>query len=129
MDDRRLSNLGTGIGLVFGGALGLLVGVILGTDIVSPLSYGTGGGIIVGALAGRLVRANRGEDAFAVRVVGGCATVGLLVGAGVGGVSAWSVDASLTSGAAIGAGAGIVHGLVVGGLLLSTLDRAATVTE
>ncbi|WP_302080412.1 hypothetical protein [Salinibaculum rarum] len=123
MDDRRASNLGTGLGLVFGGAIGMLVGLVVGTDLVSPLSYGTGGGIIVGALAGRLVRANRGEDDFAVRVAGGCATVGLFVGAGVGSVGAWAVDASLTMGAAIGAGAGIGHGLAVGSLLLSTLDR------
>jgi len=127
MDDRRPSNLGTGIGLVFGGVVGVLVGVLLGTGLVSPLSYGTGGGIIVGALAGRLVRANSGEDDFAVRVAGGTATVGLFVGAGVGSVGAWSVDASLTTGVAIGAGAGIVHGLVVGSLLLSTLGRAEPV--
>lgn len=126
MDDRRLSNLGTGIGLVFGSALGTLVGVFSG-DLVTPLSYGLGGGIIVGALAGRLVRANTGESDFAVRVVGGSATVGLLVGVAVGSVGSWSADAATSTGALVGAGTGLVHGLLVGGLLLATARKQAEI--
>lgn len=119
MDDRRLSNLGTGIGLVFGTLLGALANVLFGTAPLSALSYGTGGGIVVGALAGRLARANTGEDDFAVRVAGGSAVVGLLVGAGVGTVGAWSVGASLGTGTAVGGVAGLGHGLVVGIVLLT----------
>ena len=126
MDERQLSSLATGIGLVFGSALGTLSAVVFGAELFSAASYGTGGGIVVGALVGRLVRANRGEDNFRVRAVGGAGTVGLLVGAGVGSVGAWAVDAPLSKGAGLGAGVGLVHGLLVGALLFVTLDRATT---
>jgi hypothetical protein len=117
MDDRRISNLGTGLGLVFGTAVGALASILTG-EIVPSVSYGLGGGIIVGALAGRLIRANTGEDQFRVRAVGGSATVGLFVGAAVGAVGAWTVDVSAGTGAAVGAAVGLFHGLVVGALLL-----------
>lgn len=122
MDERQLSSLATGIGLVFGSAFGTLVGVVLGTELFSAASYGTGGGIVVGALVGRLLSANRGEDDFRVRVIGGAATVGLLVGVAVGTVGAWAVDAPLSNGAGLGAGVGLVHGLVVGTLVFAAVE-------
>jgi hypothetical protein len=125
MDDRRISNLGTGVGLVFGTLVGAPASILTG-EVLSSLSYGLGGGIIVGALAGRLVRANTGKSEFGVRVVGGSGTVGAVVGAGVGAVGAWSVDIPATTGTLLGSGVGLLHGLLVGVLLLVTVSRELT---
>ncbi len=122
MDERQLSSLATGIGLVFGSALGTLAGVVLGADLLSAASYGTGGGIIVGALVGRLLTANRGEDEFRVRVIGGAGAVGLAVGVAVGAIGAWTLDAPPANGVALGAGIGLLHGLVVGALVFGTVE-------
>jgi hypothetical protein len=122
-DDRSLSTLGVGIGLVLGSAVGALVGALLGIEVASLVGYGTGGGLVVGAVAGRLIEANRGEDQFQVRALGGSAAIGLLVGASVGTVGAWSLDATLLTGLGVGAGAGLLHGFVVAAILLATLRR------
>lgn len=122
-DGVSLPVLGVAVGLVLGSAVGTLGALATGVAVPSLVGYGTGGGLVVGGFAGKLVAVNRGEDRFDVRAAGGGGAIGLVVGAGVGGLAAWSLDASLVAGSLAGAAAGLGHGLLVGGVLLATVRR------
>ncbi|MHB9286276.1 hypothetical protein ACKVMT_04460 [Halobacteriales archaeon Cl-PHB] len=105
-------------GLVLGAGLGAVAGILNGVDFALTIGYGVGGGIVVGAFAGRLVRANRGQSHLPLRIVGGAVVLGVVVGAFVGTVAAWGFDESMLKGLGVGAGLGVVHGLLLGGVLL-----------
>lgn len=121
--DRPLSGVGLVVGAVFGGVAGAVLAGLFGTGFLALFGYGMAGGTVVGTLAGRLVAANSGEEQFAVRVVGGNGAVGLLVGAPVGVLGAWALDANLLAGLASGTVAGLSHGVAVGIVLLSARGR------
>lgn len=122
-DPVSLSTLGVAVGLVLGSSVGTLVALAAGVEVPSLLGYGTGGGLVVGGFSGRLVEVNRGENRFGTRAVGGSGAIGLLVGAGVGGLVAWVLAGNLILGIGVGALAGLGHGLLVGSILLVRIRR------
>lgn len=120
-----LSALGTGIGLAVGASLGVAAATAFAQPLPGVTGYGTGGGLVVGAAAGRLAEANLGQQHLGIRLVGGAMALGLLVGAPTGGLVAWVAEVSILPAVTVGAGVGIVHGLVVGvALHLVARDRA-----
>ncbi len=123
MSDRTSdpTTLGAGIGLVFGAGLGTILGSLFSLSIGATTGYGVGTGLVVGAAAGRLAVANRGQTDIPVRLLGGAAVLGGLAGAPVGAVAAWTHGDSMMSGLAVGAAAGLAHGLLVGAILLATI--------
>jgi len=123
---QSLPGIGVVVGLVFGAALGTTTAVLLSVPTASVTGFSTGGGLVVGAGAGRLAEVNRGKANLAIRVLGGSAFFGVVIGVGIGAVAAWTADASLPTGAVIGVLVGVVHGAGVGGVLLATIRRRDT---
>jgi len=118
-----LAGVGVAMGLILGAGLGTTAAVLLDVPTPTVTGFSAGGGLVVGAGAGRLAEANLGRDHLGVRIIGGATVFGLVVGAGIGGLTAWTADASLLRGGAIGTLVGVVHGLLLGFVLVRTLDR------
>ena len=122
-DDESLPATGLVLGIVFGVGLASVTAVLLDQSIATTAGYGAGAGLVVGSLTGRLADANRGQEQWGTRVVGGGAVLGLVLGVVVGALVAWAQAAPLTSGMVVGGPAGLVHGVLVGGLLAAN-ERA-----
>jgi hypothetical protein len=121
--DESLAATGLVLGIVFGAGVATVAATLVDQSVAVTGGYGAGGGLVVGALTGRLAEANWGEERWPTRVIGGGGVVGLLVGVALGALVAWTGDADVTAGALVGGPAGLVHGLLVGGVIVAN-ERA-----
>ena len=118
-----LAGIGVAMGLILGAGLGTTAAVLLDVPTPTVTGFSAGGGLVVGAGAGRLAEANLGRANLGVRIIGGSTVFGLVVGTGIGALTAWTADASLLRGGGIGTVVGVVNGLLLGWVLVRTIDR------
>ena len=121
--DESLPATGVAVGIVFGVGIAATAAALFGGSIAITAGYGAGGGLVVGALTGRLADANRGQDEWAIRVIGGGAALGLAVGLVLGTLLVWSWGDPTLNGLLVGCLGGFVTGLLVGSVLVAN-ERA-----
>lgn len=126
--EESLPGTGLVVGIVLGAAVGAVAALLVDQSLALAAGYGAGGGLVVGGLTGQLADANRGQDEWVTRVVGGGAALGLLVGVALGALVAWVQSDTVAGGMVVGGPAGLVHGLLVGVVLVAN-DRAKAASE
>ena len=120
-----LRNYGAGAGLALGAGIAATTAVLVGPSVnyATAAGYGAAGGLVVGAFAGLLVASSFGRDDWALRLTAGTLFAALAVGALLGALAAWTVDASLFDGAAAGGAGGGALGLLLSAILVAAGRR------
>ena len=112
---------GTGGGIPIGAGIGGTAAIITGlqSEFTVLAGFGAAGGLVIGGFAGRFTEANLNQTNWQYRVVGFTLFVSIAVGALLGGLSAWMVDGSLTTGLAAGGATGGMFSIFMSVILIS----------
>ena len=112
---------GTGGGIPIGAGIGGTAAMITGlqSEFAVLAGFGAAGGLVIGGFAGRFADANLDQENWQYRVVGFTLFVSIAVGALLGGLSAWMVDGSLTTGLFAGGATGGVFSIFMIVILIS----------
>jgi len=112
---------GTGGGIPIGAGIGGTAAMVTGlqSEFAVLAGFGVAGGLVVGGFAGRFTDANLNQENWQYRVVGFTLFVSIVVGAFLGGLSAWMVDRSLTTGLFSGGATGGVFSIFMIVILIS----------
>lgn len=108
---------------MFGVGIAATGAVVAGLDAFATVAgFGAGAGLVVGAVTGQYADAADTHPDRRSRVLAVAVGLGLLGGAGVGGVTAWAYDRALSTFIVGGAAAGVVFGAMLGVALLAGTD-------
>ncbi|MFB6073950.1 MAG: hypothetical protein ABEJ89_02950 [Haloarculaceae archaeon] len=121
--ETSLRGVGVAVGVPLAAAVWLVAGSLAGVDGGTPIAYGAGAGVVIGAFLGTVERRSRGRDGAQARLAGAGLLVGGAVGCVVGALDAWSRDAAMLDGAALGVITGAVVGVLLAGVMLSVERR------
>ncbi|WP_255149075.1 hypothetical protein [Halorarius halobius] len=116
-----LRRYGAGAGIPLGAGIGATAAVVAGLsgELALVAGFGVVGGLLVGGLAGGYADENRGDDGWELRLLAVAVLFSLLVGGVLGALTAWTVDAAVPVGYAVGSAAGGLFGLLLSGVLLA----------
>ncbi|MFW6064761.1 MAG: hypothetical protein ACOC8Y_04215 [Candidatus Natronoplasma sp.] len=123
---KNIGSTGFAIGLILGGGLWTTIwmvgGGFLESDITFVFSQGIAVGILIGTISSlALIKGWFGEKEW--RVVPFAMGWGTLVGTAVGFLSSWSMDLPYLDTFSLGAGAGLICGILIGTLLLAYVRK------
>ena len=112
---------GTGGGIPIGAGIGGTAAMITGlqSEFAVLAGFGAAGGLVIGGFAGRFTDANLNQENWQYRMVVFTLFVSIVVGAVLGGLSAWMVDRSLTTGLFAGGATGGVFSIFMSAILIS----------
>lgn len=116
-----LEQYGTGGGIPIGAGISGIAAMITGlqSEFAVLAGFGAAGGLVIGGFAGRFADANLDQTNWQYRLVGFTLFVSIVVGALLGGLSAWMVDLSLTTGLFAGGATGGVFSIFMSVILIS----------
>lgn len=116
-----LEQYGTGGGIAIGAGIGGTAASLAGltAEFAVITGFGVVGGLVAGGFAGRVTDTDRGRDNWWFRVVAYTLFASLLLGALLGMLTAWMVDASLINGLLGGGATGTAFSFLMSGILIS----------